>query len=241
VNPFALFLGLVVLAYVVARQRRVRPVPRRLHLKGPIFLGILGIVEFSSFANDHSLSSSVFWLVVLSLVVGGGVLGAIRAYTVKIWTADNMVLRQGTWLTVALWFVSVGLHFASDWGIDNLKAPSGLASATLLLYLAITYGAQTAIVFARSGSQRAALGPVDPNAPPFINVKWFGAGSPFGQDGSPFGQNNAAFYPNQPTEDPNVQRPTAVIPASSEVIDAHSSDTPGHHGSQPDGNPPRGR
>ncbi len=184
----------------------------------------------------------------LSLVVGGGVLGAIRAYTVKIWTADNMVLRQGTWLTVALWLVSVGLHFVSDWGIDSLKAPSGLASATLLLYLAITYGVQTAIVFARSGSQRTALGPVDPNAPPFINVRWFGAGSPFGQGGSPFGQggspfgqSNASFYPDQTTEDPTVQRPTAVIPASSEVIDAHSKEAPGHHTSQPDGNPPRGR
>jgi hypothetical protein len=43
-----------------------------------------------------------------SLVVGA-TLAAVRAATVKLWSQDGQILRQGTWLTATLWVVAVVL------------------------------------------------------------------------------------------------------------------------------------
>lgn len=41
-------------------------------------------------------------------------LGALRATTVRLWIKDGRVVRQGTWLTVILWLISVGSHLVAS-------------------------------------------------------------------------------------------------------------------------------
>jgi hypothetical protein len=79
--------------------------------------------------------------------------GAARALTVHIWrTEDGSALVRGTAVTALLWIVSVAAHFALQVGIDHSTKIVGFGSARLLLYLAITLGAQRAVMQRRAAS-----------------------------------------------------------------------------------------
>lgn len=70
-------------------------------------------------------------------------MGAIRAYTVKLWSSGSVVYRQGTWLTIGLWIVSVALHLA----VDQIGKTG---DATLLIYYGITLAVQNWVVQSRA-------------------------------------------------------------------------------------------
>jgi hypothetical protein len=151
---FSIFFGVLAVLYILNRQRRVRLVPRLLGLRFPIVLGVVGLIDLVSYTNGHHPSHSAYLWMVATLIVGGIILGAIRALTVKIWTSNGWVLRQGTGITMALWVVSLALHFLSGaHGAGNLEA------ASFLLYLAITYGVQRYVVHRRAVPLWDALGP----------------------------------------------------------------------------------
>jgi hypothetical protein len=67
----------------------------------------------------------------------------VRALTVRLWRNGDLVLRQGTWVTMALWIVGVAIHAL-------VGALADISDSTLLLYMGITLGAQQLIVQARA-------------------------------------------------------------------------------------------
>jgi hypothetical protein len=148
---FTIFLDVVVALYVLSRQRRIRVVPRVLGLRFPIVLGVIGLLNLLSYSNTHHPSHSDYLWVLGTLVVGALLLGAVRALTVRIWTSNSWVVRQGTGLTMALWVLSLALHFFA--GAGNLEASS------FLLYLGVTYGVQSYVVHRRATPLWEALGP----------------------------------------------------------------------------------
>jgi hypothetical protein len=168
----ALVLDALVLAWLLYRQRKVRRVPPRLGLRFPVLLGVLGLVEVADYSHQHTLGPAVIGVLALSLAVAAVGLGIVRALTVRVQVVDGVMLRQGTWLTVALWLISLGLHFAADWWITALKGPSGLPSASLLLYLGLTYGVQRAVVHRRATALAGRLGPIDVRADDVSQGPW---------------------------------------------------------------------
>lgn len=168
----ALVLDALILAWLLYRQRKVRRVPPRLGLRFPVLLGVLGVLEVADYSHQHSLSPAVVGVLALSLAVAAVGLGVVRALTVQLRMVDGVALRQGTWLTVALWLVSLGLHFAADWWITDLKGPGGLPSASLLLYLGVTYGVQKAVVHRRATALAARQGPIDVRANDLSRGPW---------------------------------------------------------------------
>ncbi|MGH9093196.1 MAG: hypothetical protein ACRDZR_17730, partial [Acidimicrobiales bacterium] len=78
--------------------------------------------------------------------------------TVRLWRVDGLVLRQGTWLTILLWLVSIALHYGAQAWIGALGGPGGIVSASLLLWLGVTYGVQAAVVHRRAGGLLALAG-----------------------------------------------------------------------------------
>src|SRR5580704_8645527 len=138
---FSIVLDVLVALYILSRQRRIRPVPRVLGLRFPIVVGVIGLIDLLSYSDTHHPSHDDYLWVLATLVVGALLLGAVRAFTVKIWTSDNWVVRQGTWLTMGLWALSLALHFVSGGGAHNAGA-GNLEASSLLLYLALTYGVQ---------------------------------------------------------------------------------------------------
>jgi hypothetical protein len=179
---FTVVLDVVVVVWVLYRQIQVRRVRAQVNLRLSAVLAVIGLIELISYAGHHHLSAKVVGVLVLSMLVGAGGFGAIRAATVHLWRDESGVFRQGTWLTMALWIVSLALHFGADWWIDAWKGPSGLASVSLLLYIGITYGVQNAVVHARAQKLLAAAGPMGARSAPFAGHWWAGTWTPPGRD-----------------------------------------------------------
>jgi hypothetical protein len=157
---FTIALDVLIAVYVLSRQRRIRPVPRVLNFRLPMILGVIGLIDLLGYTDNHAhhVTGGDWAWVLATLVVGALILGAIRALTVKVWTSNQWVVRQGTWLTIGLWVLSLALHFVSDVGAAHNGAGNFEASS-FLLYLAVTYGVQNYVVHRRALPLWDALGP----------------------------------------------------------------------------------
>jgi uncharacterized membrane protein YvlD (DUF360 family) len=165
-SAFSVFIGAVVLVLVLLRQVAVRPVPRVLRVTVPVFIGVIGLFELIGYANGHHHIAGSAWAWVFgTLLIGAVGLGIVRGLTVRIWTAGNWVLRQGTAVTMVLWLVSLAVHFAGDAFGAHAHDGSGLVASSFLLYLGLTLGVQAAVVHRRAEPLWAQLGP--PAANPF--------------------------------------------------------------------------
>jgi hypothetical protein len=202
---FTVVLDVVVVVWVLYRQVQVRRVRAQVNLRLSAVLAVIGLIELISYAGHHHLSAKVVGVLVLSMLVGAGGFGAIRPATVHLWRDESGVFRQGTWLTMALWIVSLALHFGADWWIDAWKGPSGLASVSLLLYIGITYGVQNAVVHARAQKLLAAAGPMGARSAPFAGHWWAGTWTPPSR--GPAGYLDARADPLFPPETPPPSRP----------------------------------
>jgi hypothetical protein len=213
-SVFAVFLDVVLAALVLLRQRRVRPVPLRLRLGFPMVLAVLGMIQLVDYTAHRHLPAGAVGVLLASLVIGAGLLGAARAASVRLWPQPPFVLRQGTPVTMVLWLVSFALHFAAGWGITAAGGPSGLAAASFLLYLGITYGVQTAIAHRRAEPIRSAMGPAANTAMgPGFRLWFGGVPGPAGYRGAP-GYDSTPRYGGEPYR--NAAHP--VIDAESEAL-----------------------
>ena len=149
-----LLIGLAVLALLVYRQLQVRPV--RANFRLPLILAVIGVIQLSQFLKNDHHTGTVFAALAGSLALAA-ITGAIRAMTVRVWIQAGQALRQGTWVTAVLWVVSLGVHLGYDYLVDGKGAQSGLGTASLTLYFAITYTIQRFILQAKA--QRIADSP----------------------------------------------------------------------------------
>ncbi len=156
---FSVALGVIVLAFVLLRQVRVRPVPRTLSLRAPVLIGLIGVLTMSSYAGSHHVGSAAWAWVIGTMLVGAVGLGIVRGLSVKVWATENWVLRQGTAVTMALWIVSLVIHFVGDAAGTHASGGAGLEGSSLLLYLGLTLGVQNAIVQRRAQPLWQQLGP----------------------------------------------------------------------------------
>lgn len=152
-----LLIGLAVLAFILVRQMQVRPV--RANMRLPLVLAIIGVIELTQFFQhgQHHATPAVLAALIGSLVLAG-LLGGLRALTVRVWFNGGQALRQGTWLTVLLWLVSLGVHLGYDYLIIGKGSNSGLGTASLTLYFAITYTIQRLVLTARAQQIQSAPG-----------------------------------------------------------------------------------
>jgi hypothetical protein len=219
---FSALLGLVVFAWILLRQVRVRPVPRALSLRAPVFIGLLGLLTMSSYAGSHHVGAAAWAWVVGTMLVGAVGLGLLRGVSVNVWATENWVLRQGTGFTVALWLLSLAVHFVGDAVGTHASSGAGLDGSSLLLYLGLTLGVQTAIVQRRAQPLWEQLGPAAgrplgfgfTQAPGAVFTVFQTGGMPFNTGGMP------------PRGGP--QRPPTYV--DGDVIDAEVVDEDEDHG-----------
>jgi hypothetical protein len=155
---FSYALGAVILILVLLRQVRVRPVPRVFQPRLPVVIGVIGLFEMFSYADNHHVSSSAWLWALGALVVGALGLGVLRGLSMRLWPSNGWVLRQGNAITMALWLVSLLVHFAGDTEQAHAGA-SGLEGASFLLYLGVTLCVQYYVVHRRALPLWAQLGP----------------------------------------------------------------------------------
>jgi hypothetical protein len=218
---FSYALGAVILVLVLLRQVRVRPVPRVFQPRLPVVLGVIGLFEMASYAGNHHVSSSAWLWIAGSTLVGALGLGALRGLSMRVWTGNGWVLRQGNALTMALWLVSLLVHFASDSAGDH-TGTAGLAGASFLLYLGVTLAVQGYVVHRRALPLWGQLGP-DAGRPlrvqftqaPGAFFATFGGGPAGGGPagwGSPGGSNNDDVIDAEVVEDDDHGPPELHAP-----------------------------
>jgi hypothetical protein len=134
-------IGLAVLALLLWRQLQPRRVREDGALRLTVILLAIGVFQAYPVLSSHPPTTIVLVLLGAGLV-SGAVFGTLRAYTTKLWVQDNEGWRRGTWVTLVLWLVAVGLHFGIDYLSERQGAPAGLGSSTIVLYLAVTLGIQ---------------------------------------------------------------------------------------------------
>jgi hypothetical protein len=149
-----LLIGLAVLALLLYRQMQVRPV--RANYRLPLILAIIGIIELTQFLQHNHHTSTIYAALAGSLALAA-ITGAIRAMTVRVWFENGQALRQGTWLTLVLWIVSLGVHLGYDYLVDGKGSQADIGTASLTLYFAVTYTIQRLILQAKA--QRIADSP----------------------------------------------------------------------------------
>lgn len=145
-------IGLVVLAWVLWRQVQRRLVRADRKPTVLLILLVLGVVAVGAYVKKEPVTGLAIVLLAGSLVLAAG-FGVVRGYTVRVWEQDGQRWRQGTWLTVLLWLVAVGSHIGIDALIDG--GAKGLGSASILLYLAVSLGAQRLVVQSRATRLRS--------------------------------------------------------------------------------------
>jgi hypothetical protein len=151
-----LVIGIAVLALILVRQMQVRPV--RASFRLPLILAIIGVIELYQFFQHHQhRDTGVVFAALAGSLVLAAIFGAIRALTVRVWINAGQALRQGTWITAVLWVASLGVHLGYDYLVDGKGPQSGLGTASLTLYFAVTYTIQRLILQAKA--QRIAASP----------------------------------------------------------------------------------
>ncbi len=143
-----LVIGVAVLGFILYRQMQPRPV--RANMRLPLILAVIGIIQLIDFLQHGTHDTSKVTLALAGSLILAAITAAIRALTVHVWMDGGQAWRQGNWLTALLWVVSIGLHLGYDYLVLGNGSQSGLASASLLLYFAVTYSIQRVIQQARA-------------------------------------------------------------------------------------------
>ena len=124
----------------------------------PVVIGVIGLFEMFSYAGNHHVSSTAWLWVLGTLVVGALGLGFLRGLSMRVWSGNGWVLRQGNAITMGLWLVSLLVHFVGDGGQSHAGA-AGLEGASFLFYLGVTLCVQSYVVYRRALPLWAQLGP----------------------------------------------------------------------------------
>jgi hypothetical protein len=147
-----LVIGLAVLGLVIYRQVIARPV--RSNMRILAILAVIGVYQAYQYLHGVHADAVLAGALAGSLVLAA-VFGVLRAATVKLSWRQGQWWMQGSWLTALLWIVSLGSHLGFDALAGHHHGYAGLGDATIVLYLAVTYGVQRAVVQLRT--QRMAV------------------------------------------------------------------------------------
>ena len=150
-------LGVVVLFFVLLGQARIALVRREFRPRLAVFLGVIGFFETIAYAGGHHVPASSWAWVLGTLLVGAVGLGALRGLSVRVWSGNGWVVRQGTTTTMVLWLLTLLALSVGD--AAGSSGTTDLAGASFLLYLGLTLGTQSYVVFRRGVPLWAALGP----------------------------------------------------------------------------------
>jgi hypothetical protein len=160
----SIIIDLVALAWLLIRQIRARPLSES--YKVPMILAVVGLAEFGAFLlgggqqlaeflkGQRSFTTIADGKTILAAVAGSLVLavlsGAIRAPTIRLWWQDGQYWRQGNWLTLILWILSLGAHLGYDALIAHSTREAEVGDATMLLFFAVSLTVQRVILTARA-------------------------------------------------------------------------------------------
>lgn len=152
-NVINILIAAVVLAWVISRQLRARPLNEQRPYSLMIVLAVLGLFQVAQLAGRAQITGAAYAALVAGLL-SGAIFGWLRGRHVHLWRGDGVLTRQGNWLTVALWVVGLAIHLGLDAAGELLSPHDGaitsLGTVGITLYLAVTLAAQRFATLARA-------------------------------------------------------------------------------------------
>jgi len=134
-------IWVAVAALLNVRQFMPRAVRPSVMLGLPLVVGYLGVQQLLG-APPATPTAVALLAVDLGL---GAAMGLVRGATVRVWHEPAQGwMMQGTVLTLVAWLVSIGLRLGLGFA-DH----AAFSSSEIGLLLAVTFGAQSAVVWAR--------------------------------------------------------------------------------------------
>lgn len=154
VSPFV-FLGLPILvAVVIARQLQARPVRAQNLVVLPLVLAV-GLTQQGA---ALAAMTSAGWFFFGASCVAGGVFGALRARTIRTWTAgDGTVWMSGTATTLALWAGLVGFRVLASVAAHFAGVSLAATAVESVAMLAVTFAVQNVLLYRRARAASAAI------------------------------------------------------------------------------------
>ncbi len=146
-------ITVVALVLILVRQLRERPVREERGMRGVIVLAVIGLYQIGQYIAQSSSRINLF--VVLFVIVGfvsAGFFGWLRARETHLWRDEGQLMVQGNWLTIMWWVVALAVHFGIEFlgnEVLHIKGSQGLASASIVLYVALSLGAQKYVLLQR--------------------------------------------------------------------------------------------
>jgi putative effector of murein hydrolase LrgA (UPF0299 family) len=112
-------IGIAVLALLIYRQLRTRPVNASgLRILAILaILAVVGVVETTQYLQKNHGGTVTYAAIGGSLALAA-IFGALRAATVRIWLKDGQPWSRGSGLTASLWIVALAAYL----GYDSLVA-----------------------------------------------------------------------------------------------------------------------
>lgn len=146
-----ILLAVLVLFVILTRQVRAQPAREDRGILRMVVIGAIGAYEILQFGEHNTVPVAAYALLVLGLVVGAA-LGVVRGFQVHLWRNEaGVLMRQGNVVTVVLWLVAIGIHVGLDYvGGDVSSSAAGLNSASILLYIAVSFGVQRLVIMERA-------------------------------------------------------------------------------------------
>jgi hypothetical protein len=154
----SIVVALLLVAFLCVRQTRPQEVDEQRGLRLIVLFGLIGLAQLATALTAEQVSTVAVACVAVSLVIEGA-LGGLRGALVAIYRDHGRLVSRGSTTTVALWIISVAVHFGGE-AIAHRIDPSstGIADATLLLGVVLSLGVQKFVTLRRS--QRTAR-PID--------------------------------------------------------------------------------
>ncbi|RRK10416.1 hypothetical protein D1831_07610 [Lactiplantibacillus garii] len=131
-NLTNLIFAAFVLVWIVRRQLA----PKVIRFKGKVYVVIIlvGLLTISdAFTKQHlTIQPGQAVLFGGASLLSAVVFGGLRAWSYRFWVNDDgLVMRQGNWLTLTFWIISITGHLLAD------RLWTG-SSVTITLYLGLT-------------------------------------------------------------------------------------------------------
>ncbi|BCT75676.1 hypothetical protein SCMU_15180 [Sinomonas cyclohexanicum] len=148
-------LAVAAIAWAVVRQFMTAPVGA-FRLRVFVVLGAVGLWQVARLVDAGGLSAADGVALVVSLASAAG-FGWLRGRSARVWAHDGVVYRRGGWPVVALWAAGLAVHVGIDVAATVADGAHGLGqmgAASIMLYLAVTLGAQALVVSQRAQHAR---------------------------------------------------------------------------------------
>ncbi|HEU5356720.1 MAG TPA: hypothetical protein VFU65_19790 [Actinocrinis sp.] len=147
-------IAVAVLVLVIGRRFAPHPIKddrRRWRL--PLVLVVIGIANLVQLRH-HTPPITLTGTDLAFLIAGGlisAVLGAMRGFTVRIYTRGGQPMQRYTIATAALWIGTIAVRVGLDVVAPSLGVAKAVASASLLLMFGVSLIGESLAVTARTG------------------------------------------------------------------------------------------